>query len=76
MRDYYEILNIHRGASLEEIKKAYRQLAMKVSEARATRGSPDNQISSVPSAIFLKASLAVEHAHAGRQNEGPIYNAI
>lgn len=29
MRDYYKILNVHRGNSLEEIKKAYRQLALK-----------------------------------------------
>ena len=29
MRGYYEILNIGRGASLEEMKKAYRQLALK-----------------------------------------------
>jgi len=29
MRDYYEALNVHRRASLEEIKKAYRQLALK-----------------------------------------------
>ncbi len=28
-RDYYEVLGIERGASDEEIKKAYRQLAMK-----------------------------------------------
>ena len=28
-RDYYEILGVARGASLEEIKRVYRQLAMK-----------------------------------------------
>ncbi|MCE3013635.1 MAG: DnaJ domain-containing protein, partial [Proteobacteria bacterium] len=52
-RDYYEILEVQKGTPKEEIKKAYRKLAMKYHPDR----NPDNKEAE---AKFKEASEAAE----------------
>lgn len=42
MSDYYEVLNLHRSASLEDIKRSFRQLALKHHPDR-NRSSEDSR---------------------------------
>ena len=52
-RDYYDILGLQRGASKDEVKKAYRKLAMKYHPDR----NPGN---TEAEAKFKEASEAAE----------------
>jgi molecular chaperone DnaJ len=52
-RDYYQVLGVQKGASKEEVKKAYRKLAMQHHPDR-TSGNKESE------AIFKEASEAAE----------------
>ena len=61
-RDYYEVLGITKSASKEEIKKAYRKLALKY--------HPDKNNDSIESnKIFIKIKSAYENIMESKKNE-------
>ena len=62
MRDYYEILGVDRSASADDVKKAYRKLAMKYHPDR-------NQGDAEAETLFKEAAQAYEvlSDHSKRQ---------
>jgi DnaJ-class molecular chaperone len=60
-RDYYEILGVGKGASLEEIKKAYRKLAL--------QWHPDRNKSSGATERFKEINEAYEVLHDSKKKE-------
>jgi len=52
-RDYYEILNVSKGASKEEIKKAYRKLALKYHPDRNKAAEAESQFKEISEAYAV-----------------------
>lgn len=75
MRDYYEILGIARGASAEEIKKAYRQLAHKYHPDK--RGGDEKKFKEINEAyqVLSDANKRAQYDKFGRVFSGGSGNA-
>jgi molecular chaperone DnaJ len=74
-RDYYEILGVSRGASLEEIKKAYRRLALQFHPDRNPEAEATEKFKEASEAFDVlgdpgKRRIYDAYGHEGLQGRG------
>ena len=55
-RDYYEVLGVNKDAPEEEIKKAYRKLAMKYHPDKSPGKANESRFVAIGSLLLLAAS--------------------
>ena len=74
-RDYYEVLGVSRGASLEEIKKAYRRLALQYHPDRNPAADATEKFKEASEAFDVlgdpgKRRIYDAYGHQGLQGRG------
>jgi molecular chaperone DnaJ len=74
-RDYYEVLSVSKGASAEEIKRAYRKLAMEYHPDRNKNDEAAARFKEINEAYEVlhdveKRQLYDRYGHAGLRNNG------
>ena len=78
-RDYYEVLGIPKGASSEEIKKAYRKLAQKISPGLTTpatkRPRRSSRRSTRPYEVLSDPEKKARYDQFGHAGVDPSYGA-
>jgi molecular chaperone DnaJ len=81
-RDYYEVLGLERGASLDEVKKAYKKLALKYHPDRNPNDVEAEEQFKVCSEAYAvlsddqKRRRYDQFGHAGMGNSGPGFSDV